>query len=125
MKHLLFLLALALTLTPGFAQGPLTLEQCYEKARANFPLIKQLELIEKSSEYNLSNASKAHLPQISLTAIGGYIINGLPSIIPGTPNDNGKVKFIGVGQFNQTIWDGGVTSAQRGLIKANAEAEKA
>ena len=39
---------------PCFAQ--LSIEACYEKARANYPLIKQYGLIEKTKEYNLSNA---------------------------------------------------------------------
>src|SRR5262245_45250904 len=112
MKYLIFILAI----TPAFAQNQLTLEQCYDKARANYPLIKQLDLIEKSAEYNLSNANKAHLPQVSLTAIGGYIINGLPGLGPGAPNDNGTVKFIGVGQISQSIWDGGAVAAQKGII---------
>jgi outer membrane protein TolC len=122
LTHLLTLLTL-LCARPSKAQ--ITLAGCQEKARANYPLIKQLELIDKSTEYNISNANKAYLPQVSLTAIEGYIINGLPSFVPGAPSDNGSFKFIGIGQVNQTIWDGGGTKVQKDMIRANSEVEKA
>ncbi len=110
---------------PSWAQ-PLTIEACYEKAKQNYPLIKQYDLIDKSSEYNISNASKSYLPQFSATAIAGYIIKGLPSMVPSSvETSEDKFQFIGIGQLNQTIWDGGATHSQKEIIKASAEAEKA
>jgi len=103
---------------------PLQLQQCHERARANYPLVKQYDLIEKTTEFTISNASKAYLPQFSLTAIGGYIIKGLPSLTPGAESKD-KVQFIGIGQLNQTIWDGGATRAQKEITKASAEVDKA
>src|SRR5215831_4080845 len=105
------------------ADGQITIDGCQEKAKANYPLIKQYDLISKSSEYTISNANKAYLPQVSLTGIGGFIISGLPEFsTPGkTPPEQSKAQFIGVAQINQTIWDGGATSAQKNIIKANAE----
>lgn len=125
------LLALACTIAAiaasAGAQAPpsISLQQCYDMARSNYPLIKQLDLIDKSTEYNISNANKAYLPQVSITAIEGYIINGLPSFAPGAPSDNGNFKFIGIGQINQTIWDGGGTKVQKDMLRSNAEVEKA
>ena len=55
---------------PCFAQ--LSIEACYEKARANYPLIKQYGLIEKTKEYNLSNAAKGYLPQVTFSAQATY-----------------------------------------------------
>jgi outer membrane protein TolC len=104
----------------------LTIDSCYEKAKRNYPLIKQYDLIEKSAEYNISNAGKSYLPQFSATAIAGYIIKGLPSMLPPTvESSEDKFQFIGIGQLNQTIWDGGATRTQKEIIKAGAEAEKA
>ena len=51
------------------AEAQLQLSACQEKARANYPLIRQLALIEKTAEYNISNANKGYLPQLSVTAI--------------------------------------------------------
>jgi outer membrane protein TolC len=100
------------------------LEDCQAKARANYPLVKQYDLIEKSTEFNISNASKAYLPQFNVTGIGGYIIKGLPSFIPGTESKD-KVQFIGIGQLNQTIWDGGATRAQKEIAGASGDVDKA
>jgi outer membrane protein TolC len=105
---------------------PLTIEECYEKAKRNYPLVKQYDLIDKSAEYNLSNASKSYLPQFSATGIAGYIIKGLPSMAPGSiETSEDKFQFIGIGQLNQTIWDGGATRSQKEIIKTTSEADKA
>ncbi|UWY27750.1 TolC family protein [Flavobacterium sp. TR2] len=101
----------------------LTIEQSYQLAVENYPLIKQYELIEKSKEYTLSNANKAYLPQISLTAIEGYVFGDFPTM-GGSGNDS-KFKFIGLGQVNQVVWDGGATKTQKKIIEASSNADKA
>jgi outer membrane protein TolC len=107
-------------------QAQVTLRSCQEKAKVNYPLIKQYDLISKSAEYNLSNANKAYLPQVSITGIGAYIFKGLPPFnLPGAPpKESEKAQFIGIGQINQTLWDGGATRTQKDIIKAGAEVEK-
>jgi len=101
----------------------LTIEQSYQLAVDNYPLIKQYELIEKSKEYTLSNANKGYLPQISLTAIEGYVFGDFPGM--GSSGNQDKFKFIGLGQINQTIWDGGATKTQKKIIEASSNADKA
>ena len=107
-------------------QAQVTLQSCQEKAKTNYPMIKQYDLISKSVEYNISNANKAYLPQISITGIGAYIFKGLPSVsLPGaTPREDNKTQFIGIGQINQILWYGGATRTQREIIKAATEIEK-
>lgn len=109
----------------GWTQNAqLNLDSCYAMAKRNYPLVKQFALIEKSKEYSISNANKAYLPQLSLTAIGAYL-DGLPTVsVPGQ-DEPSKTQFIGIAQLNQTIWDGGATRAQKNVIKANAEVDKA
>jgi outer membrane protein TolC len=99
----------------------LTIDSCYMLAVRNYPLIKQFELIEKTKEYTLSNASKAYLPQVSITAIEGYILGSFP----GSESSGSKFKFIGLGQVNQMIWDGGATKTQKKIINASSETDKA
>ncbi|MBL0738418.1 TolC family protein [Flavobacterium sp. GN10] len=101
----------------------LTIDQSYQLAVENYPLIKQYELIEKSKEYTLSNANKAYLPQISLTAIEGYVFGDFPTL--GSSGSDSKFKFIGLGQVNQTIWDGGATKTQKKIIEASSNTDKA
>jgi outer membrane protein TolC len=105
-------------------QTTLSIDSCYELARRNYPLSKQFDLIEKTKEYSISNANKAYLPQISLTAIGGYV-TGLPSFsLPGESSESSNTQLIGIGQLNQTIWDGGATRTQKNIINATAEVDK-
>lgn len=99
------------------ANGQITIDGCQEKAKANYPLIRQYDLISKSADYTVSNANKAYLPQVSVTGIGGYIFAGLPEFsAPGaTSGDKNKAQFIGIAQINQTIWDGRDTRTQKAL----------
>ncbi|MEO6168676.1 MAG: TolC family protein, partial [Chitinophagales bacterium] len=121
----LLTIVLIMTGANGFAQ--LNIDTCQARAKANYPLIKQYDLITKSLDYTISNANKAYLPQVSVNAIGAYIISGFPSVaIPGQePAAEEKFQFIGIGQLNQTIWDGGATHAQKEIAKASTEVDKA
>lgn len=129
MKRVVFLLSALLACVPSlvWAQDTITLEQCITLARANYPLIKQHELLSKSEEYNLSNANKGYMPQVIVTGIGGYILQGLPSLaLPGQPaSEPEKTQAIALVQLNQTIWDGGATKSMREITKASTEVEKA
>jgi outer membrane protein TolC len=125
MKKIILTIAGMLLIFSGHAQ--LTLDQCQEKSKANYPLIKQYDLISKSTDYSLSNANKAYLPQVSVTGIGAYVISGLPSFsLPGAePKASEDFKFIGIAQINQVIWDGGATHTQKDIAKAKSEVDKA
>jgi outer membrane protein TolC len=103
----------------------LNIDSCYEKAKRNYPLIKQYALIDQSAEFTISNANKSYLPQLSLTGIGGYLIKGLPTIGPGDESSKEKVQFIGIAQLNQTIWDGGATRGEKEITKSETAVQKA
>ena len=109
------------------ASGQLTIEQCYEKARDNYPLVSRYKLIEQSEGYNLQNASKGYLPQFSLSAKATYQteVTAIPVSIPGidVPTIR-KDQYQVVAGLSQTIWDGGVISSQKKNIKAGANSEK-
>ncbi len=104
------------------AQVSITLENCYTLARENYPMIKQRDLIAKSAEYSIENASKGYYPQLSFYGQATYqsqvtqIPIKLPNInIPTISKD--QYKFYG--EINQTIYDGGQIRAQKESIKAN------
>ena len=102
------------------------LEQIQEMAKINYPQIKQYELIEQSREYNVSNAGKAYLPAFDVTMIGG-VIDGFPSFSSSPGGDSGSsdpaVNLITVVQLRQTIWDGGITKAQKEIANTKAKIE--
>jgi len=133
-KKTIFLAFTLLLSIQTFAQ--LSIEACYEKARTNYPLVKQYGLIEQARDYNLSNAAKAWLPQIQLSAKATY-----QSDVTKIPIDFSKIPIPGLAEMkipelsrdqygatidvSQTLWDGGISEAKRKVIKLNAEAEKA
>lgn len=114
----------------AFAQ--LTIEDCYSKARANYPLIRQNELIEKAKDYNLSNAGKGYLPQVSFSAKATYQsdVTKLPVDfsqlgLPGTSvPELSKDQYGAAVDIKQTIWDGGAIKSKRENIRTSSEVEK-
>ncbi len=111
----------------GYANGQsIYLDSCLEKARKNFPLIKQYELIEKSKEYSIDNANKGYLPQLSIAGQLTYqstvtqVPISLPNVnIPTISKDQYKL----YGEVAQPITDLFVNKDQKNLIEANAQVE--
>ena len=116
-----------MTLSSMQAFGQFTIDQCQEKARQNYPQIKQFGLIEKSLEYNLSNAGKAYLPQVSFTAKATYQSDAISLDVPiGLQTlsiHQSKDQYQAVLDVNQTLWDGGTTSIQKKVHRDNASIE--
>lgn len=109
-----------------FAQEPLTIELCYQWAEENYPLIKQYDVIKQTEQYNLANASKGYLPQLSVNAKATYqsAVTKIPIEIPGmniTPLS--KDQYQVMAEVNQTIWDGGTIRTSRDVLKAKAKAD--
>lgn len=50
----------------------LNLERCYDLAQANYPLIAEYELVEKTTGFSLDNISKSTLPKIHLGGQASY-----------------------------------------------------
>lgn len=116
------------------AQATITLTQCQELARKNYPLIHQHGLINQTEQFKLENMNKSWLPQLTLNAQASYQseVTELPfnkdqltALMPGAdiPSVN-KDQYRVVAQLNQTIWDGGNTRALRALTKAEAKAQR-
>lgn len=127
MKHFI-LNCLLLVCLPIVAFGQrITLDECQTKAKANYPLVKQYDLIEQTAQYNISNANKGYLPQLTLSAKGTYQsqVTKLPITIPNvTIPGLSKDQYQAVVEANQVIWDGGAISAQKKITNANTEVEK-
>lgn len=112
----------------------LTIEQCHELARKNYPLVRQYGLIEQSSKYTLENLTHTWLPQVSLSAQATYQ-NETPSFpeqmknmlstggldMKGIAKDQYRVQF----DVSQKIFDGGKASSERALTEAQDLEQKA
>lgn len=110
--------------TVSIAWSQLKIEACYEKAEANYPLIQAYELIEKSKEYNLSNASKGYLPQVMLSAKATYQsdVTKVPIDIPGVKGLS-KDQYGATIELNQTVWDGGHIRSKKEELLTQSEVE--
>ncbi|MEJ0054551.1 MAG: hypothetical protein WDN75_02240 [Bacteroidota bacterium] len=71
--HLIVFLGFILSVS-GLAAQSLTIEECYELAKKNYPLIRQKELLVKSMEFTIANA------QSGLPAAGCHLCAGDLSI---------------------------------------------
>ena len=113
-------------LVPGVSAQVLTLEACYTLARQNYPMVKQLVLIEKMQDYTVSNAAKGTLPQLS---VGGQVtyqsaVTRIPIEIPGLNIPTlSKDQYKIFGEVNQSLTDGPIVNQQKELARVNAAAE--
>lgn len=108
------------------AQETLTLEQCYQLARENYPLIKKQELIKKTEQYTTENALKGWLPQVNITAQATYQ-NDVTQFPVKLPNVNveplSKDQYKVFADVSQTIYDGGNIRNQKNLAKIQSEVQ--
>ena len=124
MKKLLFITLLLLSSEFVIPQTHLTLEDCYEKARVNYPLIKQKDYIEKTKDYNVSNVWKGYLPQIIINGQASYQsdVTSIPISIPGIKIESiTKDQYKAYADVSQVIYDGGIMSAQADIQESIAE----
>lgn len=130
MKRKIFAGGLLLFALVGQAQ--ITIEECYRKAQENYPLIKQYDLIEKTKEYNLANASRGYLPQVMLSAKATYQsdVTKMPFDLAQLGMQGIKIPTLSKDQYgvtleiNQTIWDGGEISSQRAIARTGSAVEE-
>lgn len=126
MKRLIILFILAAGLySEAFPR--LTIEECQEKARNNYPLIKKYDLIERAKNYNLSNARKAWLPQLQVNVKATYQSDVVKIPVQFTGLDIPalrKDQYMAVAEVNQLLWDGGIVRLQRRIVEKSSEVEK-
>lgn len=130
----LILLAGVLTFCGQVKAQTISITECYAWARKNYPQIHQHGLIDQTERYNLSNAGKAWLPQVSVNAKASYQseVTKLPfdgkqisSMMPGTEIPVlSKDQYQVVAQVDQAIWDGGSARSNRALTRAEATANR-
>lgn len=117
-------------------RAQVSLDSCRSWAKANHPAIEQYSLIEKATEYSLSNAERAWIPQVVLSAQATHQSDaanmsevwetmGLSSMMSAMGREIPDLymrKFQGRVQIDiqQTIWDGGKSESD----KRSAQADK-
>lgn len=127
MKKATFLMTILICGALSPAYGQLSIDDCYKKAQANYPLVKQYNLLEQAKEYNLANANKGYLPQFTLSAKASYQseVTKIPISLPNMQIKGlNKDQYQSVVEVNQTIWDGGVIRNQKKITEAGSALEK-
>ena len=107
------------------AQSVITLEECYEWARKNYPLIQQKELLVRSLAYNIDNVQSGHLPQLAIYAQATYQseVTRLPG--PGALVEPlSKDQYRMYAELNQSIYDGGIIKNQNAVQSTNTLVEQ-
>ena len=111
-----------------------TLQECQEAAEHNYPLIRQYDLIGKTTQLTVENIGKGWLPQISASAQAT-----LQSDVASWPEQMRSVyqqmglnmKGLKKDQYrigidvNQTVYDGGVIRSQKEIAQRQGAIEEA
>ena len=121
-RKLLFLFLFAITVPIVHA---ITIDECQEAARNNFPLIKQYGLLEEKSGLDISNIKKSWIPQIVLNAQASYqsdvtaFPDGIKQLLSQVSNIEGlsKDQYKIALELNQTIWDGGISKSSKKIAQ--------
>ncbi len=123
----ILIITIGTTLNAYSQTDTLTLDTCYALARSNYPMLRQRELIDKSASYNVDNASKGNLPQVSVYGQATYQsdVPHLPIELPGMqppliPKDQYKL----YGEINQVIYNGGATKLEKNANLTEAQARQ-
>ena len=125
MKNKLILFLLFLISINSNAQQNLTLDDCYTLVTKNYPLAKQMGLLQQKSNYELDALSKGKLPKINLNAQATYQseVIQLPIAIPGVIPLN-KDQYRATLDVNQLIYNGGVIDATTKLKQAQTKTQQ-
>ena len=131
MKRILLIPILLLAVLTAGAQ---TLEDCQQAAERNYPLIRQYDLIEKTTALTLANIGKGWLPQISATAQATYQsdVVSFPDQLQSVYQQMGiNMKGLTKDQYrvgidvSQTLFDGGAISSQKQIAREQGNVQAA
>ena len=127
----LYLLGLALLPLMLVAQS---LEECQRAAEQNYPLIRQYDLIEKTTDLTVSNIMKGWLPQVSASALATYQsdVASFPDEMQALYDQIGlEMKGLKKDQYrvgidiSQTVYDGGAISSQAAIAREQGRVQAA
>jgi outer membrane protein TolC len=123
-KYILLLLILFCKISFSQNTDTLTLDTCQKKALENYPLIKQKDLINKTSELKLFNIAKTYLPQLTLNGQATYqsAVTELPISIPHvTIPTVDKDQYKATLDVTEIFYDGGLSSKQKKLEQVSLQ----
>lgn len=130
-KKLLLLSVLSVLFPAVRAQS---LEECRQAAEHNYPIIRQYDLIARTTELTVRNIQKAWFPQISVTAQGSYQnkVTAWPENLQGLFAQMGlQLQGLSRDQYKvgidvrQTLFDGGAIGSRREIARREGAVQAA
>ncbi len=125
---------LTLCLVATIAMSQTTLEQCMQAAERNYPLIRQYDLIARTTDLTVANIGMAWLPQVSATAQATWqsAVTAWPEQMQAMLSQMGTdIKGLKKDQYrlgidvNQTLYDGGAIGAQQAIAREQGAVQAA
>ena len=132
MRKKLLLLSILAVLFPALRAQ--SLEECRQAAEHNYPIIRQYDLIARTTELTVRNIQKAWFPQISVTAQGSYQnkVTAWPENLQGMFAQMGiQLQGLSRDQYKvgidvrQTLFDGGTIGSRREIARGEGAVQAA
>ena len=110
------------------------MEECRQAAEHNYPIIRQYDLIARTTELTVRNIQKAWFPQISVTAQGSYQnkVTAWPENLQGMFAQMGlQLQGLSRDQYKvgidvrQTLFDGGTIGSRREIARGEGAVQAA
>jgi len=104
-----------------FAQTEVPLDSCYLWARENYPNLKQSELWQQITALKKGNLKSNYFPKVTLNGQITYQseVTEVPISLPGISIPSAsKDRYNAYAGLQQTIWDGGISTASKTLEDA-------
>ena len=123
---LLVIINYSLLIINSQAQESLTLQQAYDLAQKNYPLIKQRELISKTRELTVANLGTGFLPQLNLSAQATYQseVTSVKVPVQGINIESpSKDQYKVLADLSQLVYDGGLIKQQKNIQDLTEQVE--
>ena len=126
-------IVMTLLLTAMTAHGQ-SIEECQQAAERNYPLIRQYDLISKTTRLTLDNIQKGWLPQVSASAQASYQsdVTSWPEQMQAMYEQMGlNMKGLTKDQYKigidvqQTVFDGGAIKSAKDIALEQSRVQKA
>jgi outer membrane protein TolC len=103
------------------------LQQAYDLALQNYPVIKQKALVQQTANITIENLEKGYFPQFTVSGQASYQsdVTGFNLNFQGisiVPPDKDQYRMVA--DVNQLVYDGGMIRQQKQTAELNAEVEQ-
>lgn len=116
MRTTLLFVTFVLVSVLGYTQSSLSLDECYENLKENYPLAKQHFILEQQNNEELASIKAKTLPQFNLDAQATYQSEVTQIPIPNTDIESlNKDQYRATLTANQLLFNGGKINALKAL----------